>query len=208
MKKEILSADNWNTNSDLIADVAALGFIRKEWTTLDPTYGKGNFWNKWQPDVLVGSDIDLELSPAGKSIDATNLPYADRSFDVVSLDPPFKQNGTSTGKGPASSDKAYGVHVAATRDSRLGLMLAMMDEGSRVADKRLLMKLQPQVVSGKKLWQDHIVWQHGESLGWRLLDQFYFLGRRKQPEKNIDGSDRRQVHSRTNYSSLMIFTRN
>lgn len=201
---EVLSIGTWPRNADLIADCARLGYLRKEWTTLDPTYGKGNFWKKWKPDLLVGSDIDPTLSPDGRSVDATDLPYPDRSFDVVVIDAPYKENGTSTGKGPASSDKAYGVHIPG---ARMSIMLDMMTEATRVADKLVFMKLQPQVVSGKKLWQDNIVWQHGEQLGWRLVDKFYFPGRRKQPETNIDGSERRQVHSRTNYSCLMVFTR-
>lgn len=205
MTDEILSAAKRNTNADLIVECARLGYLRREWTTLDPTWGKGRFWTKWRPDVLVGHDIDPTLAPDGRSTDATDLPYDDDSFDVVVIDGPYKLNGTSTPRGPAASDRDYGVHVPAAPEERMGLLLDMMAEGGRVAGERLFMKVQPQVVYGRKFWQDHIVWNHGNEIGWRLLDQFYFLGHRKQPAYNPDGSERRQVHSRTNYSTLMVF---
>ena len=45
MGEEIIySATAWRNNSELIADVARLGYI--EGTVLDVTYGLGNFWNE------------------------------------------------------------------------------------------------------------------------------------------------------------------
>jgi hypothetical protein len=35
----ILAATSWRSNAELIADCAALGYLRANWLTLDPTYG-------------------------------------------------------------------------------------------------------------------------------------------------------------------------
>lgn len=40
----VLAATAWKTNADLIVDCARLGYLRKEWITLDPTYGRGLWW--------------------------------------------------------------------------------------------------------------------------------------------------------------------
>lgn len=208
MTDEILAVDKWASNAHLIADCAKLGYLRKEWTTLDPTYGKGNFWSKWRPDILVGHDILSSLSPDGKSHDATDLPYDDRSFDAVVIDGPYKLNGTSQGTGPAASDKSYGVDVPRTWQERMALLDLMLVEGARIADKMLLFKCQAQVVSGAKRWQPRIFANKAEEeLGFVQVDEFHFLGHRKQPTHNVDGSPRRQVTARSNYSTLLVLKR-
>ncbi len=49
----IYAAQKWPTNAHMIVDAARLGYLRKDWWTLDPTYGLGNFWTLWQPTWFV-----------------------------------------------------------------------------------------------------------------------------------------------------------
>lgn len=197
----VMAAGSWATNADLIADCARLGYLRKEWRTIDPTWGGGKFWTVWQPDVLVGSDINPERSPTGTSVDATDLPYDDGSFQAVVIDPPYKLNGTSTGAGPSALDHPFGVERYASWQDRHILMTQMLTEGERVLAKGgyLLFKCQDQVCSGKVRWQTREFSDHGESLGLTLEDWLNFPGSRPQP------SGRRQLHARRNYSTLLVF---
>ena len=43
MTEPILAIAKWSSNAALIADCARLGYLRKEWRTLEPTYGYGTF---------------------------------------------------------------------------------------------------------------------------------------------------------------------
>ena len=58
----VMAAGTWTSNADLIADCARLGYLQKDFRTIDPTWGGGKFWTTWQPDVLIGSDINPERS--------------------------------------------------------------------------------------------------------------------------------------------------
>jgi hypothetical protein len=117
------------------------------------------------------------------------------------FDPPYKLNGTSTGKGAASCDEAYGVHRAATWQERHALIRDGITECARVADHYLLIKCQDQVCSGQKRWQTREFADHAEAQGFRLADMLHVSGFRKQP----DG--RRQVHAQQDYSTLLVCER-
>ncbi len=197
----VLSHGAWRNNAELIADVARLGYLRSEWRTLDPTYGLGRFWTLWRPERLVASDVDPARSPTGRSVDATATPWASRSFDAVVLDPPFKLNGTSTGRGASVSDDDYGVGGPnVSWQDRHALIEAMITEATRVLRPGgvLLVKCQDQVCSGQVRWQTRIFADHAESLGHRLVDRFDLSSYRAQPV------GRSQVHARRNTSTLLV----
>lgn len=186
------------TNADLIADCAALGYLTLDGRTLDPTYGRGRFWTKWRPDHLVACDIDPALSPIGRSVDFTHLPFADGTFRAVTFDPPYKLNGTG---GSHPSDAAYGV---ATRgiswQERHRLIAAGIDECVRVLEPNgvLLIKCQDQVCSGWVRWQHRDFAEHAEQAGCKWIDMLQLAGHHPQPP------GRRQVHARRNYSTLLV----
>lgn len=194
---EVLAVDRWATNAHLIADVAALGYLQRDWRTLDPTYGRGTWWNIWRPDDLVGYDLDPAKSPAGVGVDFRHLPHQDGAFAAVVFDPPYKLNGTPTD----SVDAAYGVHEVASRAERLQLIIDGVTECARVlaAGGTLLVKCQDQVNGGKVRWQTDMVTEHARTLGLEKVDVFHMLGGRQQP------AGRRQVHARRNHSSLLVF---
>lgn len=189
MSAPILAVQAWPTNAHLIADCVRLGYISGR--VLDPTYGRGNWWNVYRPAGLTAHDLKVD------GVDFRHLPHADGTFDTVAFDPPYKLNGTPTDK----VDEPYGVNVVDTRDGRHQLIRDGITECARVLapDGHLLVKCQDQVNGGKVRWQTHEFTAHALELGLTLVDSLMILAYRPQP----DG--RRQVHARRNYSTLLIF---
>lgn len=188
----IYTATAWKDNGEMIADVERLGYL--DGTVYDCTYGLGNFWTEFTPTFLTASDIDPARSPLGYSVDFTNVPFDNRSFDVVVYDPPYRLSGTPD----RSSDEDYGIERLDWQD-RYDLLLNGLVECCRVADKRVVAKCMDQVVNNAKRFQtiDFAI-QAGYS-GFKLEDRFDML---KRPPWQ-----RSQVHSRQNYSTLLVFTR-
>jgi hypothetical protein len=188
-------------NAEMIRDCHQLGYIKTDDLVLDPTFGLGRFWSKWQPRFLVGSDIDPERSPCGHPVDFTSMPHGPRSFDVVVFDPPYKLNGTPSRGGPASSDDDYGVGTYSRWQDRHELISAGISECARVARRHLLIKCQDQVSSGQVRWQTFAFAEHASLAGFRLVDMLHNIGHRPQPQ------GRRQVHAARNYSTLLVLER-
>jgi len=190
---EIMAAYKWSNNAHLIADVIKLGFIHGD--ILDATYGLGRFWSKCRPNGLITNDLYTE---ADFNFDFTDFPQAwSKKYDVVVFDPPYKLNGTPS----VESDIVYGVHKPATIEERHDLIVAGAIECLRLVKKGgfLLVKVQNQVSSGRMHFQTDIVTQ---ALNARKVAQMHLLTNpRPQPK------GRRQIHPRSNYSTLLIFKR-
>jgi hypothetical protein len=194
----VMAIDDWPSNADLIRDCARLGYLRSDWRTLDPTWGYGAFWTLWLPDELWASDLNPAKSPVGESVDFRDLPWADRFFDAVVFDAPYKLNGTPT----EDVDERYGVHVPTEWRERMAMIRDGITECARVlGDGCLLVKCQDQVCSGKVRWQTVDFTNHAMSLGLGLVDRLDFLSYRPQPH------GRRQVHARRNASTLLVLKR-
>lgn len=190
--------NDWTDNGALIADVARLGWLRDDDRVLDPTYGLGVFWTRWQPRTLVGTDINPDKSLTGASVDFTNLPWPKPMFDAVVFDPPYKLNGTPD----AEVDARYGVDEPRTWQERMGLIEAGVIECARVSKDRLLVKCQDQVSSGRVRWQTDLVTWAAQQAGMVKRDRLDMTGTtRPQP------AGRRQVHAQGRPSTLLIFER-
>lgn len=200
MTDEIMAVDKWPTNGHLIKDCVTLGYIGKYDTVLDSTYGYGTFWSEWRPKGFLFSayDLDPEKSPDNPDgVDFRKLPHDDQEFTVVVYDPPYTFRGTSA----LDSDERYGVHVNERWQDRWALIFDGLRECCRVADKRVLMKCQASVVSGKVRWQDVEAIKVAEDCGFGLRDRFEFLSYRKQP------GGRSQRNARRNASTLLVLER-
>jgi len=218
-------------NAELILDAVALGYLRADWRTLDPTYGRGRFWRRWRPEHLTRHDLDPNRAPDGPA-DFTRLPYAANHFDAVVFDPPYKLNGAA---GSHASDVDYGVDERAGWQSRHALIVAGIVEAARVvsparlervdrgrtelAGGMVLIKCQDQVSAGAVRWQTREFADAAEAVGLELIDAFHLRGYRAQPRRTrkhgecrglgcdacVDGRvPSRQHHAARNYSTLLI----
>jgi hypothetical protein len=158
----------WQSNGDLIAEVARLGYLDGQ--VLDATYGLGTFWKHYKPDDLVTND--LYVGGADYAYDYRELPIEwERQFDAVVFDPDYKLNGT-----PALGefDARYGTGGDVSRAQRYKSILEGASECARVAKRYLLVKCQDQVESGRQWWMADDV--KARLAGWRKVEEFYYLG--------------------------------
>lgn len=189
----VYAATQWPTNAHMIKDCARLGYLRRDWLTLDPTYGLGNFWTEWRPDV--GKFIyDDKYTLDGA--DFRHMHWNDGFFDAVVYDPPYKLNGT-----PSPEERRYGVEVPTRWQDRILLMQQGQKECARVLKPGgiLLSKCMDQVVSGKVRWQTDIMTMQAKADGLVKIDRLDFMTNpRPQPHA-------RQMHARRNYSTMLVF---
>lgn len=193
--RDVMAAQAWPTNAELIADAHQLGYLDDAWLTLDMTYGRGTFWTKYRPPRLVTNDLG-KGTPHVRFDMRHRAPFPDHTFDVTVIDPPYKLNGTAT----RDVDERYGVENTTTRDDRHALMCDALTEGIRVTKPLglVLFKCQDQVNSGRIWWQSRMFAEHAETLGCTHKDSLLYLGHRPQPE------GRSQQHARRNYSTLLV----
>jgi hypothetical protein len=203
--KHVMAISEAKNNAELIEECAQLGYLDRDWLTLDCTYGKGRFWTNWKPRQLVCSDLN-PVDPqfwrgvAVLKADFTATPWADEWFDAVVIDPPFKLSGNSQNRGPASGDASYGISTYVPIEERHQLIFDGIDECLRILKPGgyLLIKCQDQVSSGRVHWQTRIFSGHAEAGGANLVDMIHLPSYRRQPKGT------RQLHARRNYSTLLI----
>jgi len=198
----VLAAHRWNSNAELLADVARLGYL--DGRVLDATYGEGTFWNVYRPDDFTAFDLDPEKSPIGYGLDFTDQSafpndWWINGFDTVVFDAPYKLNGTPDG----AIDGRYGVHEVRTAQQRIDLMILGIRRLSALVKHRgyMLVKCQDQVCSGRMWWQTDIMTIVAEYCGLNKVDRFDLIGHhRPQPMKG-----RRQKHAHGRPSTLLVF---
>lgn len=196
----ILSLEHRN-NSELIANIAEIGYLQQDVATCDPTYGLGNFWNDWVPDEACQwfSDLAVEKSPQGYSIDFEHTPYLDGFFPQVIFDPPFKLSGKPGG----TMDDNYGIDKYIDWRKRHAWIKRGITEMTRILDPTegvLIVKCMDQVCASRYRWQAREFAEHAESLGLRLVDTAHVQSYRPQP------GNRPQVHFHRGYSTALILT--
>lgn len=180
-EKPVLAAHKWNTNADLIVDLVRMKYLRKEWLTLDPTFGDGNWWTHWQPDVLVKHDL-YKLD----DVDFRALPHPDSTFDVCVYDPPYVVPGgreTSTIK---EMHDAYGMDGDFKNPAELQeLINAGLREMWRVVKRPIrakqrgglvLVKCANYVWSGRLNLGAHDTLNYALGLGFKVEDWFTHVG--------------------------------
>lgn len=215
------------TNAQLVVDLARLGYLPSdgdESPVLDPTYGRGRWWTDFRPASLTCTDLNPAWSPhaaAGLDFRPGRNELLPESFWAVTVDGPYKLNGTSTGKGGASSDESYGVSARATWRERHQLIEDMIAEAERVTMPGgiVIVKCKNQVNSGAVKWQtrwfadsaEEIVRDDQQQL--TLIDMLAVESYIPQPKNRTrkgkgDEEERvnsRQHHARSDHSMALVF---
>lgn len=200
----VLAAQRYKNNSDLMLAVKALGYIDDCSFGIDVTYGMGNWWKAWMPDHLYKSDL-------ATGVDFRKLPYNDNYFDFVAFDPPYVAVGGRKTSTIGTFNDAYGLGTVPRTTKELHrLIVDGLHEAHRVLSPKgiVLFKCMNYVSSGQYQTQAYDVLHAvttGEQRRFTLIDEFIHLrGAGPQPQVNLDGSARRQLHARRNYSHLFI----
>lgn len=221
----VLVVNDWATNSDLMIEVARLGYLDDQMKILDPTYGKGGWWTKWTPAGLVAGE---RYKFTGDYVaDLRHLPFPDATFDALTLDPPYVATGGRTTSTVPKFNDAYGIgdereEAPKTPAELQALIWAGMVEAKRVLKAKqrktklreghaggLLLIKSMSYVSGGKMWPGTYLVQKfaTETLGLEFVDQFVHRHEPgMQPErKRADGEPVLQDHARANSSVLQVY---
>jgi hypothetical protein len=209
----------WKTNADLLYDVWKLGYVTGFIYDATPGDSPNSMWSRELTDdhgvAMLGiEEIHLNTNKS----DFRHFSFEDKAWDTVFFDPPFKLNGNPSGL-PELSQR-YGVNVPARWEARHKLIVHGFIESLRIS-KRVLVKCQDQVVSGRIRWQTDMlklvadggylnVIDHGIDGAFtaapraKLVDRFDMLGHHiPQPMKG-----REQKHAHARPSTLLVFERN
>jgi hypothetical protein len=125
------------TNADLMRSVADL-YIEPHDVIVDATYGRGMFWRRLLELDVVKHDIALD------GVDLRALPEADRTVDVLVLDPPYRLTESTPNAGYRGADfeDRYGLrndeltNTAGGLNALLELYRAGITEAARVLSRR------------------------------------------------------------------------
>lgn len=100
----MLAAKAWRDNAEMLAEIAAFGYIRPDDKVIDLTFGDGNWWTDYRhpgwfvanvgnltflPDVNEHPHVKAWIGRDFRNLEAPDLP----SFDVVLFDPPYVSMG-------------------------------------------------------------------------------------------------------------------
>ena len=188
------------TNAGLLSKVAKL-YLRPGAKVADVTYGKGVFWRGID---LAGLGVELHRSdvatvPAAP-YDFRCLPYADSTFDVVVLDPPY----VHTGARPIPLEANYRNYTTTpshTHADIVELYRQGMSEAFRVlrSGGRTWVKCKDEVESGRQCWTQDELSGLAAGIGFLKRDLFILdFGRTTLPRGD------RQRHAWKTHSYLIV----
>lgn len=122
----IIGSVMFGNNADIIN---AIGPLYLTGNVCDLTYGNGGWWTRYRPDTLVCHDID---TTKGDGVDFRRLPEPDDTYDAVTFDPPYiNQGGTKDVRGADFRDR-YGLQTSRSQSSLWRLITAGLIEAARV----------------------------------------------------------------------------
>lgn len=195
LTKPVLAATAWPSNADLIESIAQLGYLKRSDHILDPTYGAGVWWKKWQPDRLTRGLGDFRF-----------MPYRSAVFDAVAFDPPYVCAGGRTSTTVHAFMDRYGMTGAPTTTRGVQANInAGLGESYRVVRPGgiVLVKCQD-YISSSKLWLGtHYTLSRALDLGFFVVDRLEHVGN-PRPQPHRDGP---QQHARRNLSTLFVLRR-
>lgn len=193
------------TNADLIATVAPLYLTG---SVLDVTYGRGKWWDRYQPDPFIFHDLKVD------GVDFRDLPHSDGEFDAVCFDPPYIPSGGARSSGRTQDEadfvERFGVgmdneHAPRNWRELRALVLDGMRECARVlgVDGYLLAK-GCDYVTGGRFRLGHLDYLHAaDELGLHVHDLIVHHTGSGPGGHNITVQKRARRH----HSYLLVFTK-
>lgn len=222
-RSRVLSATRWRDNAEMIAAAFAMHVTPRHRssvpTVLDPTYGKGGWWNAryWPAGLptVVAHDKDLD------GTDFRKLDHPDASFAAIAYDPPYVCVGGRTTTTLPEFQDAYGMDDAPTTPNALqDLIDDGLTEMWRLAcpGATVLVKCQDYVSSGRLWLGEDRTTAHALGLGFRVADKWRYISgggrpqpssrtRRRRPSDGPDAPERVptvQQHAHRNESLLLV----
>lgn len=184
----------WGKNADLIAQVCKL-YAASGMSIADVTWGKGAFWKS-----VDTSQYDFYPTDLKDGIDFRALPYADSSFDIVVLDPPYAHNpGTmfveATYNNGATTRGMYHSDIQKLyTDGMIEARRVLKDAGL------LWVKCQDEIESGRQCYSHIEIYLTASQMGFYAKDLFVLM---QDTYPTIQS--KKQQHARKNHSYLWIF---
>ena len=185
------------TNADLLRACADL-YLSPDDRIADLTFGRGVFWQKCPELNVTGSDL---TTVPERPYDLRSTPYANNSFDVVVLDPPYIHSG----KGRHITERQY--RGSTVKGLSMAQIWQLYEDGMAEACRivrpggRILVKTADTIESGRQRWSHIHLANVGDGMGLYLKDLLILL--RKPPcEKRWAGQ--KQRHSRKVTSYLLV----
>ena len=199
------------SNADIFPKILEL-HVAKGASVADVTYGKGVFWKN-----VNLNNYKLSASDIADGIDCRNLPYEDKSFDVVVFDPPYmegfyrKGNTVKAGDGTHNSFRDHysnGDEAPRPKGAKWhAAVLEIYNEGSLEAHRILrdkgvfVVKCQDEVSANRQnLTHVEIINSFAE-IGFFCKDLFIVV----RPNKPGMSRVINQVHARKNHSYFLVF---
>jgi len=176
-----------------------LSLIGEERFTLDPCYGKGNFY-KNVPEPLYKIDINGQNAPEG---DSRKLPFPDNSIKSIIFDPPFLATTRPSLKKDTGNiiNKQFSVYPSEKElfefycDSLLEFYRLITQKGW------LIIKCQDKVSSGKQYFSHIYIHNMALSLGFYPKDLFIYI----KNNRIVADWQKNQQHARKFHSYFWIF---
>jgi hypothetical protein len=215
----VLAAAAWPSNAEMIEDVVRLGYIRPHDQLVDLTWGRGVWWKNYHHDPerfwMIANDPKVVPPPEAGHVfrhhDFHAAPFDGGFADVVAYDPPYvSKGGRSTSTIPDFNDR-YGLSEAESSPRSLHeYNLGGLREAVRISRPGgiILVKCMDYISSGDL--QMATIWMHDDARAMKLkvVDRLIHVGDAgPQPKTNLDGTTRRQVHARSNHSTLWVFAK-
>jgi hypothetical protein len=195
----------------------------------DVTYGRGVFWRNVDVSKynLTFSDIKSAGIPKGckGGTDCRDLPYRDRSFDVLVLDPPYMHTpGGTAHNGHQNYESYYANNVEGKPCSGGGVdgdghdhdgspkyheaVLDLYVRSGREAWRVLrssgvfIVKCQDEVCANRQRLTHIEITAEYEALGFLTEDLFVVVRKNRPGVSRLKG---RQAHARKNHSYFMVY---
>lgn len=209
LPKDLVYSAHLGNNAEQFPGIMQL-YVKPGSAVLDATYGKGVFWRHVPADRYKLTASDLQTG-----VDFRALPYEDKSFDCVILDPPYMHpSGGTAHAGQDAFEDAYQNNAlvqqgpndatSAGHPAVLELYQKGMAEAYRVLKPKgiLIVKGQDEVWSGRQCLTHVELVNHATETRQFVVEDYMILMSPKRP--NISRMNQ-QKHARKNHSWWLVF---